>query len=271
MNCGLLKKSWREAWLITFLFGTGLLVFEVLLAYFFSLFRQELLGHWVQVKLVQDILRAVLGAEVSNQMGPTIFVSLAWVHPVVLALVFAQAMILCSRVPAGEVDRGTADILLSMPISRWQIHFHEAAMWIGTGALIISMGAIGCYWGNHVAAENLGPPISRVIVVAINLLCLYIAVGGLTCLFSSLSDRRGAAVAVTFAVLLVTLLINLLAPVSKLVERIWWVSLMDYYRPVEIFAGTDWPERNMLILLGVGGLLWIAAGVIFSRRDICTV
>jgi hypothetical protein len=31
------------------------------------------------------------------------------------------------------------------------------------------------------------------------------------------------------------------------------------------------PWRDMGILVGVGLVLWIAAGIVFARRDVCTV
>ena len=42
-------------------------------------------------------------------------------------------------------------------------------------------------------------------------------------------------------------------------------------QPVNILATGQWPWRDLAVLLGAGGTMWLAAGVLFARRDLCTV
>jgi hypothetical protein len=46
--------------------------------------------------------------------------------------------------------------------------------------------------------------------------------------------------------------------------------MLNYYRPFEVLSKGEWPVRNLLILGGVCGVLWVTAGVIFARRDVTT-
>ena len=105
----------------------------------------------------------------------------------------------------------------------------------------------------------------------INLFCLYGAVGGLAWLVSSLSDRRGRATTIVFLILLVLFLLNYLAQFWQPLEKIVFLSPLHYHRPVNVLGNGIWPWKDLGILLGAGFALWLAAGALFARRDLCTV
>jgi ABC-type transport system involved in multi-copper enzyme maturation permease subunit len=48
------------------------------------------------------------------------------------------------------------------------------------------------------------------------------------------------------------------------------LSVMHYYRPATIIQSGKFPIVDTSILVGFGSIFWIAAGVYFSRRSICT-
>src|SRR5262249_39139303 len=100
---------------------------------------------------------------------------------------------------------------------------------------------------------------------------LYAAVGGLSWLVSSLSDRRGRAMTIVFLVLLALFLLNYLAPFWGPLEKIAFLSPLHYHRPVNVLGSGVWPWRDMGVLLTSGGAMWLAAGAVFARRDLCTV
>ena len=74
-----------------------------------------------------------------------------------------------------------------------------------------------------------------------------------------------------FAILLASFLLNFLGPFWSVAKRLSFLGLLDYYRPLIILRDGTVPWNNLAVLLSVACVLWIAAGVIFSRRDICTV
>jgi len=127
-------------------------------------------------------------------------------------------------------------------------------------------------------------------------------VGSFAFLVSSLSDRRGRAIGVIFAVLLMSFLLNFVAqfwdpfqpdagtavmPIGGISLTpdaasdaadpqgggglsLTTFSLMDYYRPAIIIQSGDFPFRDAAVLLILFAVMWSAAGVIFRRRSICT-
>ncbi len=270
MNRGLLLKTFREAWLGTMLFGLGLFVFEGLLAYVFPTFFDDMAGPMLQMPFFRNILQALLGIEVGDSLGPLVLSSFAWVHPVALTLIWAHVIVFCTRVPAGEVDRGTMDVLLALPVSRWQMYVSESVVLLASGVCVLLLGLAGCMLGGlTVASENRAPLVLLLKIVA-NLGCLYLAVGGLAMWVSAMSERRGRAVAVVFALVLASFFLNVLAQFWSVAEHLSFLSVLHYYKPFAILQQGAWPLKDMLMLAGCGAALWIAGGIIFARRNICT-
>ena len=270
MNRGVLLKTFREAWLATLLFGLGLFVFEALLAFVLPTFIDEMAGPLLNLPFFRNILQAVLGAEVGDSLGPKVLGSIAWVHPVALTIVAGHEIVFCTRVPAGEVDRGTMDVLLALPVSRWQMYVSETAVWLCTGLDVLLMGVAGCLLGGLSAPPENRTDFSLLVRIVANLFCLYLAVGGLAFLVSTLSERRGRAIAVVFALVLSSYFLVVLAQYWDFAEKIAFLSILHYYKPFAIMQDSAWPVKDMLVLAGCGAVLWTAGGIIFARRDICT-
>src|SRR5690349_13885179 len=106
MNRGLMLRALRESFPTTLLLALVLLIIEVALGFILPKFGAQLSQEWLQMNFARGIMQAMVGTEIADRMGPQMFQSMAWVHPVVLALIWAHAMICCTRVPASEVDRG---------------------------------------------------------------------------------------------------------------------------------------------------------------------
>src|SRR5437868_11033489 len=130
MNRGITRKAARELLPITLLMGLIALLVESVLAYVLPTFSRQFSSQILRLEFIRTLVKAMLGADLGEALQPQLFASIAWVHPVVLALVWAHAIICCTRVPAGEVDRGTIDVLLGLPVSRWSLYVSETLVWI---------------------------------------------------------------------------------------------------------------------------------------------
>lgn len=271
MNRGLLIKSLREVWIATVLFALALMVLEAIFAYVLPTFADQFSTVLLQLEFVQRMIQALLGTDIGAQVSPNVFSSIAWVHPLVLTIVWAHAIIFCTRVPAGEIDRGTIDLLFGLPVSRWRIYRCESAVFLVTGLIVISMGLLGNALGSLSQEPDSRPDPARLLVVVVNLYCLYLAVGGLAFLTSSIANHRGRAVAVVFAILLASFLLNFLAQLWQPAEKLSFLSVLNYYRPMLILRDGGWPTMDLAVLTGLSTTLWIIGGLCFARRDICTV
>ena len=263
-------KALRETWAVTLLFGLGLGLVEALLAIALPSLQRQLGDLLERLGFVQQFLKVLVGMDVAGELGPDLFVALRWVHPVVLALLWAHAIIHCTRLPAGEVDRGTIDVLLGLPISRWSLFVSESLIWLTCAVAVLMMGLAGSLVGGTRNPPEYRPELGRVAMVLVNLGFLYLAVGGLAWCVSALSDHRGRAIAVVFAVVLGSFLINYLAQLWKPAERLSVLSVLTYYRPLFILRDGAWPAKDLAVLGGTALVVWSAAGWTFSRRDLAT-
>jgi ABC-type transport system involved in multi-copper enzyme maturation permease subunit len=271
MNRGLIIRALRESWPTTLVLGLVLLGVEAALAFVLPKFGAQMSQEWLQLDFARGIMQAMLGTEIADRIGPQMFASMAWVHPVPLALAWAHAIVSCTRVPAGEVDRGTADVLLGLPVSRWEVFISETIVWLGCGAAILMAALAGNVLGGLPLPPDQRPNLPRLLIVLINFYCLYCAVGGLAWLVSSLNDRRGRAMTIVFLVMLALFLLNYLAQFWQPLERFVFLSPLHYHRPVNVLGNGAWPWHDLSVLLGAGGAMWLAGGVVFARRDLCTV
>jgi ABC-2 type transport system permease protein len=271
LNRGLLDKSIREVWPMTLIISGGLLTLEILFARVLPTFYKNLSETVLQIEFIRQIIASYLGAEAAAVIGPAAMSAMVWVHPIVLTLVWVQAISVCTRVPAGEVDRGTIDVLLSLPVTRTNVYLTESFVWLASGLIVIAVGFLGNVIGGWpIEAKLIGTAGQRVWVCA-NLYALYVAVGGAAWLASSLCDRRGRAVGIVLAILIASFVLNFLAAFNETFKRLSFLSVMDYYRPLFVLQGDTKPIKDIIVLISLGASCWLAGAIIFVRRDVRTV
>jgi len=271
VNRGLLLKSLIDARAVTLLLAVAMLLAEGVLSYVLPTVMQDFSSTLLQVPFFRTIISALLGADIGETLVPATFIAIAWVHPVVLAILWTHAIVLGTRVPAGEIDRGTIDLLLSLPVSRWQVYIAETVVFLATGLAVVAMGMVGHRLGILSLAAESRPRLGPVLVIAANLYCLYMAVGGLAFLVSAAGNRRGRAIATVFGILLASFLLNFLAHFWPPAQAISFLSLLHYYQPLPLVRTGDLPVLDMVVLVGFAAAAWTAGGVWFARRDVCTV
>jgi hypothetical protein len=271
LNKGLLTKSLRETWVTTLVVGVGLFLFELLVAVVLPTFEGELSEMFKRLKFVQQVFAALLGTEVDAAVGPETLSALRWVHPFVLALLWGHALILCTRLPAGEIDRGTIDALLSLPNRRITHYTAESIVWIASGVVVIALAALGVTGGTF--AGNFEQPVSARVqmIIYLNLLALYLAVGSLAFFASSLSNHRGRAAGVVFGMVAASFVVNTLSTFSETVARFSFLGVLKYYRPIVIMSRQAWPWSDLAVLLTAAVVFWALGAWCFTRRDIRTV
>lgn len=268
---GLFAKALQEVWLSTLLFGCGMLLVKLLLTYVLPQLQAGMGGILDQIPFVKTLLSGLLGTEIGDEITARTMQSFLWVHPVVLALLWAHEIALCTRMPAGEVDRGTIDVLLGLPVSRRAVYACESCVWLASGILILVLGLLGHRIAVPAMPEPMRPELAIALLVEANLFCVYVAVGGIAFLVSAMSNRRGTAIAIVFGIVLASFLLNFVAQFWDPARQIAFLSLLQYYQPAEILQNGKFPLADASVLLLVGGTAWALGGEIVARRSLCTV
>ncbi len=97
---GLVVRAVRESYLMVLLIGVALLLVESLLGAILPQVMEELNEVWMRLPFARTVITAWLGVELAEEMTAQLFLSILWVHPVVLALVWTFELVFCTRVPA---------------------------------------------------------------------------------------------------------------------------------------------------------------------------
>lgn len=271
MMLGLCRKTIAETWVQLLLFGMALCIVSALLTMLLPQLEEGLNQVFAMLPFVRRFIQALLGEDLGERISPQTLQAIIWVHPTILALFWAQEIVFCTRVPAGEIDRGTIDILLSWPVSRRKLFCAESAIWLAAGLGLCLMMLLGHTIARQFVTSTTTNSWRSVFMVLSNLYAMYVAVGAVALLVSTLSDRRGRAMAVVFGLVLASFLLNFLAQFWSMAEILAPLSVLNYYRPAQILASDNIPSHDMVVLWGVATAAWVTAMEIFARRSICTV
>jgi hypothetical protein len=269
-----MRGLWRKIWLETrwqlMIFGIALFVVPLLLTLLLPQLEEGLNQVLTAMPFVRQFIQALLGDDLGERIGPLSLQAIIWVHPTVLALLWAQEIVFCSRVPPGEIDRGTIDILLSWPLSRRKIFLTESLSTLVIGAAMTLCMLAGHYLARQFGESNTTTEFTRILIVLVNLYCLYLAVAGATLLIASLSSHRGRAMATMFALVLASFLVNFMVQFWPTISSLRWLSVLHYYRPADILVTGQVAWTHLIVLVSIAGIAWGIAGEVFARRSIAT-
>ncbi len=264
-----MHKSLRETWVLTLLCAAALGVFENAFAGMIPIFEEQLVEMWMQLPFIRTVISAILGTDVGETIAPKLLSSMGWMHPIALIVVWMHAILFGTRIPAGEIDRGTVDTLMSLPVSRARIYVCDSLVGLACGMFVLT-----CGWIGHVAAAvPRGPAGSSwpMAMVLVNLFFLYASVAGAAYLCSTMSRRRGRAIGMVVGFVLASFFVHSLAAFNETARSVAALSIVHHYQPFVIFRDGVWPWGDLAVLGGFAVACWTLGAVVFMRRDIRTV
>ncbi|MCB9892250.1 MAG: ABC transporter permease subunit [Planctomycetes bacterium] len=271
MNPGLWRKAARETWLATVICGVGVMIFLGLLTILLPLVFDEFAAQWLRSPIGRLMVSALLGGSGEQNLGVRSLQAIAWVQPIFLLTMTAHAIAICTRVPSGEIDRGTIDVFLALPISRGQIARAEFVVFALSSLAVILCAVTGVFAGSRFVAPGHRPPYAPFFPICLNLYLLHLNVGGMAFFFSCLTERRQRAMGATFAVFLISFLISFVVQLWPPADGIAFLSVLTYYRPLPLFLGGAWPVADYAFLVVFGAIAWLAGMWLFGRRQIATI
>jgi ABC-2 type transport system permease protein len=211
-------------------------------------------------------VRIFVGEQLAGNLSARGFLGFGYVHPFALILLGIWAVRVATGALAGEIGRGTMDLIASRPVAR-SAQVAAAAIAVFAGLTVISAAA----WGGTalglarrplegVAAADLLP------VAAMGLL-LFEAVGSVALLISAYSREGGPAVSWCAGLLAASYVLDYLARVWSTIAFLRPLSLFRYFEPQRILRegvlGAD-----VAVLGAVGAVALAFTFVSFGRRDL---
>lgn len=265
----LLRKQLREQFWVLVLCSLMIGIFFTLYTYLYAGFGDTAMVTMARVS--PQLLVALFGGV--SQLGDplTIWLGLLFVHPVVLTVFTAVVLSASSRALAGEIDRGTGDLLLSLPIARRQLVF---AVLIVLQLVVLALVTLA-WWSMRLGLVlgDIPSPASLTgfLWVAVNLWALLSCVAGIATLISAAVSERGRVLLWTVSFLVVSFFVNLIATLWSPAAWSDHFSVFHYYRPHPVALSGVAPVTDLAFLLGVAILSSLAAVEVFARRDVPAV
>ncbi|GHO55453.1 ABC transporter permease subunit [Ktedonobacter robiniae] len=179
-------------------------------------------------------------------------------------------LLVCSRLLRGEEERGSMDVLLSLPRGRVRIALEKlAAMWtalLGIGLLI----GLLTFAGGQSVKGSFG--LGDALLYGLNISLISGVFGSIALLLSQFFPERGRAAGITGGLLVLFIMLDMVHRVTPNTEWISRLSPVYYYNLSKpIVPGHSADVVGLLVLLGLSVLLSVAALVFFVRRDIGSV
>jgi ABC-2 type transport system permease protein len=172
-----------------------------------------------------------------------------------------------SRMLRGEEDRGSLDVLLSLPRPRLNVALEKvAAMWTALFVMGALIGLLALAGGKKFGGDfGLGDAL----LFGLNLALICAVFGSLALLISQFTQERGPAAGWTAGLLLVFIVLDM---VHRVVPNSEWISRLSpiyYYnlsKPLVLSSGAN--AGAMVALLALAAILGGVAIWLFVRRDI---
>ncbi|MFO0958709.1 MAG: ABC transporter permease subunit [Isosphaeraceae bacterium] len=194
-----------------------------------------------------------------------------WNFPLIPLLLICWAIARGSLAIAGEIERGTLDIALSRPISRWSYLMAHVAAAAGGLALMLGALLLGNQVGNWYYSIEDAPGPLPILRPCLNMFALGFAAFGYTLLFSSYDVVRWRATLISSSLTVGGIIAYFIANTDELKER-WgwleWLTVFKGYAPVEAAVKAVQLGPNVGALCGVGLAGIAIAYLFFQGRDL---
>jgi ABC-2 type transport system permease protein len=261
----LVRRSLRRARGLLIALAAVLSLFQVLIVLAASYVSQER-GFAQMTVILPPIVQQMLGGILSS-FGA--MVAFGYFHPIVI-IVFVGVAIVIATEPAADVESGVVDLVLARPVRRTQLIERSIIMLAGvTSSLAALMVASSWLSLRFVAPPGSGMRTAVLLKLAVNLVAVSWALGGMALAAAAAMSRRGTAVGSVAILGLVLYLVNLLGEILPAVRPYVPLSPFHYYQPMGIVTGlgTRWGS-DVMLLAGVAAVFSGLAFAAFSRRDL---
>jgi ABC-2 type transport system permease protein len=220
-----------------------------------------------QLKFLKELpIYKLVGIQLGSIEGYMASIVLVYI-PILLGI---YCIIASTSTLAGEEDNGTLELIVAMPLSRWQI-FTAKAMALSFVVLFITIiASIGNAF--VLAVIKINTPINvtpfglfTALMSSLPLAFGFIMIG--LFLGAILPNRRLSATVMT-VFFIASFFGENIAGMVKSLEPLRYFSLFNYYNTTETIFTEGTKLSNILILLGIAAVFYILALICFSRRNI---
>jgi ABC-2 type transport system permease protein len=246
------------------------------------------------------VVQSVIGGDQLKFQKAQDVLSIGYVHPLMQVLFCLWAIGRSAGAIAGEIERGTMELLLAQPVPRWRVvvaHFLAdvllipilcLSLWGGLWFGITLVGELHpdpeAFKALPMPPKEVDPEILKMDVSAfgaplLNVAAFLFAVGGLTMWLSAAGRSRWRVIGFAALIMVIQFIMNIIGQIWDTVSFLRPLSLFYYYQPQQIALRGSWSVpldpigrhihiSMVFVLLAVGAAGYGLALRTFVRRDL---
>ena len=259
----LLGHHWRRYRLPLAPMALGLALFELLLTRMAP--APDEVG-WMSgiIAAAPPQVLAVIGDDVAAA-SPGGFLGIGYGHPFFFMLLSAWVVRVSAGALAGEIGRGTMDLLASRPVTR-SAHVAAGALAIAAGLAVLT-GAAWTGTAIGLALRPLGVTAWAFVPVAAMAWLLFFTFGCAGLFVSAAVREGGAAIGWLSGIIATSFVLEYLARLWKTIAPLRPLSLFTFYSPQHVVK-TGIAVNDVLVLAAVSVASLVMALAVFARRDL---
>lgn len=270
MNRALWTKAVTDARLL--LAGLTLLMFGFnwLFVWLTSLVELGAFGMFLQA--LPGEFESLIGVPIAKVATTSGRIALAYIDPVVVFTIVTWSLARGSDAISGEIGRGTMELMLAQPVSRLRLLLTHAVITTSGSAILAAAAWLGTWQG--LASTGLLKEVAprHFIPAALNVFAATFFLTAFTTLVSAFDSQRWRTLGIVGAFYMIELLLKIAARMAPKLGYLMYGTFLAAYEPqrLVIYPETAWHDSLRMdgTLIGLGLLAYLAAAVIFSRRDI---
>lgn len=262
------KTAYQQRWAFTIVSFVAALFPAAMMNAFASMPWDLVSTFMERTPWIGRLIRVLTGADFHQILNTNAMPAFIFVHPVMLTLTWGYIIMSTTRLICGEIDRGTIDLLLTVPLSRWRVYLSVSAWPAICVPWLMACLWFGIWVGSRTADIPAPVDVWDLRFVVVNAAACLLAVAGTGMLFSAAGSRRGLMVGAVVGILVTSFLLNWLAAFWPRVQSLSILSILHYFRPFVIILDSRYQTADLAVLLAVALGTWTAGGLIFARRDI---
>jgi ABC-2 type transport system permease protein len=270
----LFRKHIAESRWVLGISSAALLGFGWLGAYLMARGQRELIKTQdVRGRAAQAMIQRMMGsegAEVTTGMIEVLF----WIHPFIWLPVVVWAISRGSLAVAGELERGTMDLILSRPVRRSTYLLSQVATGVVGLLLLVTMLVAGNLLATRVHGVEGAPSAMELSRPALNMAALGFCIFGATLFFSAFDIVRWRSIMIASTLTIASYAAFIVATTVPVLRDTPWetwlrrCSIFTAFNPVDAIGRAIELGRNLAILGGIGGIGVVLALFVFGRRDL---
>ncbi|MBX3396068.1 MAG: hypothetical protein KF841_11945 [Phycisphaerae bacterium] len=268
MNFILIRRTLRDYFPLAVGATVLLFVFAVLFVFATNSIPLEEGRQWLKLEWVRRLVNAMVGGDLAEALTPTGVSSFIFTHPLTWVLVVGFVFTISTGVLSAEMDRGTMDLLATLPVSRATLYSSVSVVVLILGVPLMIAPWLGVWVGARIVGVIHLAQMGRLAVVAVNLYAAYILISGLSICLSAVFERRTSALIACFVIVFYSAVLNLLVAFWPAAQKIAFTGFFYYFAPLRVVLNSTFPAGDISVLCCAGLLFWLTGLVCFCRRDI---